>query len=155
MRSTNIIYTQITIPRLNPAFSLSLCVYVESILRIHIYEQIHLETTNKPRFPPPAPPPLDIHFEAQSFPTHPRVLIFVLCPIYLFFPFYPEKSADLRGWKRRRVERGGGAATLPSHRHYRPAYLVTRFHSFIYRTEISLISIVRTALMRCLVIHRF
>lgn len=62
--------------------------------------------------------------------------------IYLFFPFY---------WKICRFTRAGVsiASTLPR------AYLVTRFHSFIYRTEISLISIVRTALMRCLVIHRF
>lgn len=62
-------------------FSLSLCVYVESILRIHIYERIHLETTNKP-------PASYTIYPGAIVTGVSQVLIFVLCSFYLFFPFY-------------------------------------------------------------------
>lgn len=82
------------------------------------------------------------HIPAQSLPVS-QVLIFVLCS-FICFSLFTEKSVDLRGPARfHRIDITARA------------YLVTRFHSFIYRTEISLISIMRTALMRCLVIHRF
>lgn len=83
-----------------------------------------------------------IHIPAQSLPVS-QVLIFVLCS-FICFSLFTEKSVDLRGPARfHRIDITARA------------YLVTRFHSFIYRMEILLISIVRTALMRCLVIHRF
>lgn len=84
----------------------------------------------------------------QSLPMHARGFDFRSLSVLFVFPLFTEKSVDLRGAP------VSIASTLPPSG-ARSRYLVTRFHSFIYRTEISLISIVRTALMRCLVIHRF
>lgn len=118
MRSTNIIYTQITIPRLNPAFSLSLCVYVESILRIHIYEQIHLETTNKPRFPPPSSPRYT--FRSAIVPDASEGFDFRSLSHLFVFPFLPRKICrftrleEEESGERRRSGNAPIASTLPA-----------------------------------------
>jgi hypothetical protein len=62
-------------------FGLSLCVYVESILRIHIYERIH-------RSKPPISRRSHIHIPLAIVTDVSQVLIFVLCPFICFSPFY-------------------------------------------------------------------
>lgn len=95
--NTNIIFAEIRF-HVQIHFSLSLCVYVESILRIHIYERIHLETTNKP--------PASYTYPGAIVTGVSQVLIFVLRS-FICFSLFAEKSVDLRG------------LAFPSHRHYR------------------------------------
>lgn len=120
----------------------STLVYLYASMSNQYYTYIFTsEFTSKP----PISRQAHIHIPARNrYRGVSQVLIFVLCS-FICFSLFTEKSVDLRG---------AGvsiASTLPRAR----VSGYARFHSFIYRTEISLISIVRTALMRCLVIHRF
>lgn len=128
----------------NPALK-SRLVYLYASMSNQYYEYIF--TSKFTSKPPISRGLVYISRGLQSLPMHARGFDFRSLSVLFVFPLFNRKICRFtRGTRFHRIDI---TAAAPGR------YLVTRFHSFIYRTEISLISIVRTALMRCLVIHRF